>query len=204
MTFFLEMIATFVIVIGLLYWEVKLSAKRRAWQGLIPIAVLVIAALSVNFLVYEKYGKNDIEELRTELNNGMTARMYVRAAGDEIRFYSPIEIIDEEGVLRDSVAVVRIRGMEGGPTTYHGLFEKMTKGKEVISTYAVDKEVIQDKNRYMINHGGGYISFDIATQIYLPVLYMGLPLLGIYIFRRRQVRKAQIAEELRRMAIENL
>ena len=187
----------------LLILQVKLSGRQKAWPGLIPIALLLAFTLAVNGAVYLQYGKTDLEILTARLDNSMTARMYVRIAGDEIRAYSPLEIIDGEGILRDSRPLLS-RQDEEYTEPYFGLFQKMTAGKIITASYATDKEMVMDRTKSIVNLNVGHATYSTFWQLFAPLLYMGLPLMAIHFIKRRQVKRERISAEMRKIAIENL
>ncbi len=187
----------------LLILQVKLSGREKAWPGLIPIVLMLVFTLGVNGAVYLQYGKTDLEILTAGLDNGMTARMYVRTAGDEIRAYSPLEIIDSEGILRDSILLQSTQDEEY-TEPYFGLFQKMTAGKIITANYATDKEIVTDRTKSIVNLNIGYATYSTFWQLFAPLLYMGLPLMAIHFIKRRQVKREKISAEMRKIAIENL
>lgn len=208
---FLAVIAALVLVTGFVVLTVKLSGKDSPWPGLITIVLLVVLTLGINLTVLSGVGEEEIQTLTAKLDNGMTAQMAARIKGDEIKSYGPIEIIDNDGILRDCYEVDLPQKDDTYREPYIGLFEKMTAGKKVLPRWSMQKDLVMDMSQKIIfikgdgeNTLSGYTTFPAKTMFYGPLLYMGLPLLVIYGFKRRQVGKRKRTEELRRMEIENL
>ena len=201
----LVVIAVFFVVV------VKLSGKDSPWLAMVPIVLLLALTLGVNLAILQRCSDEKLTTLTAKLENGMTAQMIVRIDGDEIRSYGPVEIVDEKGILRESYGIDRFQYDDEYREPYRGLFETMTKGKKVSASWHMEREEVADMSKKMIfvkgdsiDRGSAYFIFDTAAMFYGPLLHLGLPLLAVYLVKRRQVRKRKRTAELRRMEIENL
>lgn len=200
----LALVAAFFVIV------VKLSGKGSPWPGLAPIVLLLTLILGINMTVLHKYSGEKLETLTAKLNNGMTAQMIARVDGDIIRAYGPIEIVDEKGILRESYDLYS-KQYDDYREPYRGLFETMTEGKKILASWSTEREVVEDMSKRLvfvkpdgIDPGSTCFIYDIRGMFYGPLLFLGFPLLIVYLLKRRQVHKGKRASELRRMEIENL
>ena len=181
-----------------------LSKKKSPFPGLLPVLLLIVAVTGMNLTLGQVYGNEKIEKLSENLDNGMTAQMYVRVDSQgEITSYAPIHIIDENGRLRDVYAFDRSAADGRENQTYADVFQSMVKGRSVSAETAVSEEVIREPD-WLIVHTETGITCLRLSGFYLLIPFLGLPMTAIYLFQRLQQKKARIAAETRKMGLENL
>lgn len=201
---FVQLLLAIAISIGALLLQVWLSAKKRFWVGLIPLIVLIVAVVgSVSWSAHSM--QDETAEKRTwKMENGMTAQMYVRMTGDgEVKAWSDLEIVDQKGTVRDRRGIFLEDEMDGYKPPFMDLFRKMLGDRIAANASYMEKEVIQNMHMLIIAKGSTTLYVDLYKN-YLLILYMGVPMLLIYCFKRRQVNRERTHSEMRKMEITNL
>lgn len=201
---FAQLLLAIAISIGALLLQVWLSGKKRFWAGLIPLIVLIAAvAGSVSWSAHSM--QDETAEKRTwKMENGMTAQMYVRLNGkDEVKAWSHLEIVDQKGTVRDRQVIFLEDEMDGYKPPYMDLFKKMLGDRIAKDAAYMEKEVIQNMHMLIIPQNGTTLCVDLYKN-YLLILYMGVPMLLIYCFKRRQVNRERMHSEMRKVEITNL
>lgn len=184
--------------------EIRLSKKKPALLGLIPIFLMVAAIITSALTMKAVYGGDTVKRLTEEMENGMTAQMYIREdESGSVQAYSAVEIVDQEGVLRDVSGIYfdELNGERMPP--YADVFSSMIGDREVKARYVLEQEIVTDPDQIVFWKGNRCTIID-NGKTYILILYFGLPLAAIYGFNRMQLRKSRISGELRKMGIENL
>ncbi len=198
------------IIAGALFiaWEIRLAKDDVFWKGLIPIGAAVLFIGLAAMLTMFFAGNQRIEYLSTDLDQRMEAQMAVKTLNGKIIAYGPIEIFDGEGTLVDrcSVSVADLEDKEMADVRlprYKDVFMEMTAGRTVVARFNSDKEEILDKSLLIFPDGGAQVHIS-TRDMWVSMFYLCVPMLVIYLLKRRQLRQERIRREMKKMSVENL
>lgn len=169
------------IIIAVGFLQFRLSSKKSPWPGLIPLAVLCIACLSMTAWMFHAEAQYRTESLTCSLNGGRTAEAEI--CFDEkgkILWVSDIAVKDSSGAQLDSVA--------------WGEFRLKDVQEKLKGDYELDGNTPTDfgLEEHTVRMNGAYY---LRTHYIWALIYLGVPLLGIYLFKRVQLHREKQEKE---------
>lgn len=178
------------ILLGAGFLQLRLLSRKSPWPGLVPLAVLCVVCLSATAWMFYTEAQYDSETLTCSLKDGMTAEavVYLDGKGEVLRV-TDIFIKDEAGEKLDDIG--------WGEFRFRDIQEK------VRGTYDLDEDTspdFGDEEGFVRINGTGYYK----TCFVYVMLYLGVPLLGIYLFKRLQLRRKRRERETERVNLQAL
>ncbi len=178
------------IIIGAAFLQLWLSSKKSPWPGLLPLAVLCIACLSITVWMFYAEAHYTAELLTCNLEGNRTAEA-------EICF-------DEKGnILGVSDISIKDSGGEQLDSVGWGEFRLKDVQKKVAGEYELNSDAPPefDLEEHMVHINGGYYSRTYYLWIFVE---LGIPLLGVYLFKRMQLRRAKRDREFEKIRLQEL
>lgn len=205
---FVSVIVAVVFCAIFIAWEVKLAKDDEFWKGLIPLGTMVLVMGLAAMLTMHIAGDQKIEYLTADLDDEMQAKMAVKTLDTDIIAYGPIEIFDANGNLIDqcSITIADLEDDEMAAVRlprYKDVFLKMTAGRNIVARFDSDKEEILDSSLLILPDDGAQILIS-TWAMWKSLLYLSVPMIAIYLMKRRQLRMERIRREMKKMGIEEL
>lgn len=205
---FVSVIVAVVFCAIFIAWEVKLAKDDEFWKGLIPLGTMVLVMGLAAMLTMHIAGDQKIEYLTADLDDEMQAKMAVKTLDADIIAYGPIEIFDANGNLIDqcSITIADLEDDEMAAVRlprYKDVFLKMTAGRNIVARFDSDKEEILDSSLLILPDDGAQILIS-TWAMWKSLIYLSVPMIAIYLMKRRQLRMERIRREMKKMGIEEL
>lgn len=178
----------------LIVWiQLRLSSKESGVPGGALIAVILAATLGMTAWVYTLPTNHGYTEkvLTCELTGGRTAEATVRLdENGEVAAASDISIKDEDGEKLDDLGwgEDRLRDVQ----------------KKLKGDYGISEEtpiIWDDEMSNGVKIGGATWN---RNAFLIMGLFIDVPLLIIYLLKRRQIRQRRRSEEMKKMSIQEL
>ena len=178
------------IIIAATALQLWLSSRKQAWPGLVPLIALCVVCLSMTAWMFYTEAQYRTETLQCDLPEGRTAEAEVVFDGKgKVLWATDIAIKDSSGEQLDSVA--------------WGEFRLKDVSKKLRGTYKLDDNTLTapEPGEPNIRMNGAYYSKSYFLWV---LLYLGVPLLGIYLFKRAQLRRESQAKMLEKAQLQEL
>lgn len=163
------------IVIAAAALQLWLSSRKKPWPGLVPLIVLSVVCLSLTAWMFYTESQYRTEPLQCDLPEGRTAEAAVDFDGKgKILWASDIAIKDSSGEQLDSVS--------------WGEFRLKDVQEKLKGTYKLDENTppAPEPGEPVFKLNGTYYS---NSYFFWVLVDLGVPLLGIYLFKRVQLRR---------------
>lgn len=187
----LGLYAVFLGIPLMLWLQYRLSSTKSPLPGLSIILIFSIVCISLTiWMHYEVAGYHDIV-LTEELAKGKKAEITIQLSREgEILGASNLIIKNQSDEILNSVVL--------DDRTYEELIAKMTRGYD-INEHTPTLSASDIKKGFKGWNGTYNRNFFLSNMVLVDV-----PLLTIYLLKRRQIRKKRQKEELKKMQIELL
>lgn len=163
------------IIIAAAALQLWLSSRKKPWPGLVPLIVLSVVCLSLTAWMFYTESQYSTQTLQCDLPEGRTAESVVGFDGKgKIMWASDIAIKDSSGQQLDSVG--------------WGEFRLKDVGEKLKGTYKLDENTppAPEPGEPVFKLNGTYYS---NSYFFWVLVDLGVPLLGIYLFKRVQLRR---------------